>query len=190
MYHVFQSFKKEDQENLKETAERIKNKTYQEYLDFANSPEGKEQRYLSSLPKYSYGKDGERLDKQEFIPFTVINKKPRFTACDNVPEKEQFNCFKEKLDAHVRATFKYPEEAQDAGIQGRVYINFRINTDGSVTILNTRAPSPILDAEGRRIIESLPTLIPGKDASGTPKPVTFAYPIVFKLNADDTNNSQ
>lgn len=51
----------------------------------------------------------------------------------------------------------------------------------SITVLNTRSPDKNLDAEARRIIEKLPKLIPGKQR-GKPTPVTFAYPIVFKLN--------
>lgn len=67
------------------------------------------------------------------------------------------------------------------GVQGRVYVSFRINKDGTITVLNTRSPDKNLDAEARRIIEKLPKLIPGKQR-GKPTPVTFAYPIVFKLN--------
>ncbi|WP_224484077.1 energy transducer TonB [Robertkochia aurantiaca] len=115
------------------------------------------------------------------VPFTVIEDKPMFPACEGVPKNQQFACFKENLDKHVRKTFRYPEMAQEMGIQGRVYVNFRINKDGTITILNTRAPDKSLDQEARRIINSLPKLIPGKQR-GRPTPVTFAYPIVFKLN--------
>ncbi|THD69573.1 energy transducer TonB [Robertkochia marina] len=115
------------------------------------------------------------------VPFTVIEDKPMFPACKGVPKAQQFACFKENLDKHVRKTFKYPEIAQEMGIQGRVYVNFRINKDGTITILNTRAPDKSLDEEARRIINKLPKLIPGKQR-GNPTPVTFAYPIVFKLN--------
>lgn len=115
------------------------------------------------------------------VPFTVIEDKPMFEDCKGVPKAQQFACFKENLDKHVRKTFRYPDMAQEMGIQGRVYVNFRINKDGSITILNTRAPDKSLDEEARRIINKLPKLIPGKQR-GRPTPVTFAYPIVFKLN--------
>ncbi|EIJ38723.1 energy transducer TonB [Galbibacter orientalis] len=115
------------------------------------------------------------------VPFTVIEDKPMFEDCKGVPKAQQFTCFKENLDKHVRKTFRYPDMAQEMGIQGRVYVNFRINKDGTITILNTRAPDKSLDEEARRIINKLPKLIPGKQR-GRPTPVTFAYPIVFKLN--------
>ncbi|WMQ63240.1 energy transducer TonB [Imtechella halotolerans] len=115
------------------------------------------------------------------VPFAVIEDKPMFPGCENVSKDKQFDCFKSKLDDHVRKTFRYPEIAQEMGVQGRVYVSFRINKDGTITVLNTRSPDKNLDAEARRIIEKLPKLIPGKQR-GKPTPVTFAYPIVFKLN--------
>lgn len=115
------------------------------------------------------------------VPFTVVSVKPTFkTPC--VDGTNGFDCFKVKLDNHVRSTFEYPKEAIDKKIQGRVYVNFRINKDGTISILDSRAPDPILDAEARRIIKSLPTLNPGLDANGNPVQVTFAYPIVFRLS--------
>ncbi|WP_417363353.1 energy transducer TonB [Galbibacter sp.] len=117
---------------------------------------------------------------QADVPFSLVTKKPSFkTPCTE--GSTDFDCFKVKLDKHVRETFEYPKEAIDQKVQGRVYVSFRINTDGTVSVLNSRAPSPILDAEGRRIISSLPQLNPGLDTDGKPVPVTFAYPIVFRL---------
>ncbi|MEH6705249.1 M56 family metallopeptidase [Galbibacter orientalis] len=138
----------------------------------------------TSNKKYNTDKkfDASKIDQGEDIPFTVIPVKPMFKDCEGLAQELQFECFKEKIDNHVRATFKYPLEAQNNGIQGRVYINFRINIDGSVTILNSRAPAASLDLEARRIIEALPTFLPGKDQNGNLHPVTFAYPIVFKLS--------
>ncbi|WP_335966281.1 M56 family metallopeptidase [Galbibacter sp. PAP.153] len=116
------------------------------------------------------------------VPYTKIAMKPRFKDCSDIPENQQFDCFKQQIDKHVRATFKYPEEAQANKEQGRVYINFLINTDGSVDVINHKGPTKALSEEAIRIIEALPTFIPGKDANGKAVPVSFAYPIVFKLN--------
>ncbi|UNY99427.1 M56 family metallopeptidase [Zhouia spongiae] len=121
------------------------------------------------------------INKEE-IPFTLVAQKPMFTACEDVAKEDQLNCFKEQLDAHVRKNFRYPEEAQEKGIQGRVYVQFRINVDGSVSMMNKRGPDKILEDEAIRIIEALPRLIPGKDKDGNAISVAFAYPIVFRLN--------
>jgi protein TonB len=66
-------------------------------------------------------------------------------------------------------------------LEGKVYVNFKINTDGTVKVIHSRAPDPILDKEAIRIIESLPLLNPGKNEEGELTPVSLVYPIVFKL---------
>ena len=114
------------------------------------------------------------------VPFTIIEDKPMFDACKDVPKADQSKCFKENLAKHVAKTFVYPQAAMEMGTQGRVNVSFRINTDGSVTVLGVRGPDKLLEAEARRIIEKLPKLIPGKQR-GKPTPVTFGYPISFKL---------
>ena len=115
------------------------------------------------------------------LPFAVIEDKPLFQECKNVPRSEQMSCFKEHLDKHVADNFNYPPTALEMGIQGRVNVSFRINTDGSITVIGVRGTDKLLEAEARRIIEKLPKLIPGKQR-GKATPVTFAYPINFKIN--------
>ena len=66
------------------------------------------------------------------------------------------------------------------GIQGKVFVNFRINTDGTITVLGVRGPDKILEDDAKKLIMKLPRLIPGKQR-GKPTPVTFAYPINYKL---------
>ncbi|WP_366378470.1 energy transducer TonB [Paraprevotella clara] len=51
-----------------------------------------------------------------------------------------------------------------------------------MTVLGVRGTDKLLEAEAKRIIEKLPKLIPGKQR-GKPTPVTFAYPINFKLQS-------
>ncbi|MFK8264911.1 energy transducer TonB [Capnocytophaga cynodegmi] len=116
------------------------------------------------------------------VPFTIIEDKPMFENCKDVAKDKQFDCFKQNLDKHVQKNFTYPQAAAEMGIQGRVNVHFRINKDGSITIIGVRGPDKMLEAEARRIIEKLPKLIPGKQR-GKPTSVTFSYPINFKLNS-------
>ncbi|GLB51011.1 hypothetical protein NBRC110019_00500 [Neptunitalea chrysea] len=161
-----------------------------EIIDIVDDDEEIEEVEIQST---EVSKDTEVREVEEFVeveeeegpmvdvPFTVIEDKPMFPACKKKPKSKQAQCFKEKLDEHVRKTFNYPEIAQEMGIQGRVYVNFRINKDGTITVLGTRGPDKNLEKEAKRIIDALPKLIPGKQR-GQPTPVTFAYPIVFRLN--------
>ena len=120
-------------------------------------------------------------EKEEYaIPFQVVEEKPKFMACEDVPKEKEAECFKEQLNKHIIRYFYYPKEALDKGIEGRININFQINTNGSVTVIGVRGTDKLLETVAKEIIEKLPTFIPGKQG-GKPVPVTFNYPINFKL---------
>ena len=83
---------------------------------------------------------------------------------------------------------KYPVEAQDKGIQGRVIVNFVVNKDGSITDVNVvRGVDPSIDAEAVRVIESMPKWKPGKQR-GKEVNVRYTLPVVFRLNAPMDSN--
>ncbi len=120
-------------------------------------------------------------EKEEYaIPFQVVEEKPKFMACEDVSKEKEAECFKEQLNKHVIRYFYYPKEAIDKGIEGRVIVSFQINTNGTVTIRDVRGTDKLLETVAKEIIEKLPTFIPGKQ-DGKPVPVTFSYPINFKL---------
>lgn len=66
------------------------------------------------------------------------------------------------------------------GIQGRVYVNFIIAKDGSISNIRMRGPDKNLEAEAQRIISKLPQMTPGKQR-GRPVRVPFSIPITFRL---------
>ena len=66
------------------------------------------------------------------------------------------------------------------GIQGRVFVNFIISKDGSITDIKMRGPDKNLEKEAKRIISLLPQMIPGKQR-GRPVRVPFSIPITFPL---------
>ena len=114
------------------------------------------------------------------IPYVIIEEKPMFEACKEVPNDRQIQCFKEQLDKHVKIHFKYPPEALAEGIQGKVSVAFRINTDGTVSIIAKRGVHKTLEEEAVFLIRSLPCFIPGK-MRGVPTAVTYRYFVNFKL---------
>ena len=120
-------------------------------------------------------------EKEDPIPFLLVEEKPKFMACEDVPKEKEAACFKEQLDKHVIRYFYYPKEAIDKGIEGRVIVSFQINTNGSVTIRDVRGTNKLLEVAAKEIFEKLPTFIPGKQG-GKLVPVTFNYPINFKLS--------
>ena len=114
------------------------------------------------------------------VPFAVIEDVPIFPGCEKVSKSERRNCFQEKMNKHIRKNFRYPEIAQEMGIQGRVYVNFIIAKDGQITNIRMRGPDKNLEKEAKRIIAKLPNMIPGKQR-GRPVRVPFSIPITFRL---------
>ena len=66
------------------------------------------------------------------------------------------------------------------GIQGRVYVNFIISKDGSISNIRMRGTDKNLEKEAARIIGKLPKMTPGKQR-GRPVRVPFSIPITFRL---------
>jgi len=114
------------------------------------------------------------------VPFAVIEDVPICPGCEKVAKSERRNCFQEKMNTHIRKNFRYPEIAQEMGIQGRVYVNFIIAKDGSISNIRMRGPDKNLEAEAQRIISKLPQMTPGKQR-GRPVRVPFSIPITFRL---------
>lgn len=114
------------------------------------------------------------------VPFAVIEDVPIYPGCENVAKSQRRDCFQEQINKHIRKNFRYPEIAQEMGIQGRVYVNFIISKDGSITNIRMRGPDKNLEKEAARIIGKLPTMTPGKQR-GRPVRVPFSIPITFRL---------
>ena len=112
------------------------------------------------------------------VPFAIIDEVPVFPGCENAIDKK--TCFQESMKEHIRKNFRYPIEAQESGIQGRVSVVFKIATDGTITNIRMRGPDKLLENEALRIIERLPKMIPGEH-EGKAVDVPFSIPITFKL---------
>jgi len=112
------------------------------------------------------------------VPFSVIEDVPVFPGCERAKDKRA--CFNEKMQKHIRKNFRYPEVAQELGIQGRVSVLFTIDKDGSITNVRMRGPDKNLEKEAARIIGKLPKMTPGKQR-GRAVRVPFSIPINFRL---------
>ena len=114
------------------------------------------------------------------VPFAVIEDVPIYPGCERVAKSKRRDCFQEQINKHIRKNFRYPEIAQEMGIQGRVYVNFVIDKDGSITSIRMRGPDKNLENEAQRIISKLPRMTPGKQR-GRAVRVPFSIPITFRL---------
>ena len=114
------------------------------------------------------------------VPFAIIEDVPLYPGCERVPKSQRRDCFQKEIQKHINKNFRYPEIAQEMGIQGRVVVQFTIQKDGSISGIRTRGPDKNLEKEANRIISKLPRMTPGKQR-GRPVRVPFSIPITFKL---------
>lgn len=112
------------------------------------------------------------------IPFTVVENVPVFPGCEDAEDKR--SCFNKMMQKHIAEKFRYPEEAQKKGIQGKVSVMFIIGADGSIGNVKMRGPDKLLEDEAARIISLLPNMTPGKQRGKTVR-VPYSIPITFKL---------
>lgn len=164
-------------------------------------------RLITELPKFKPGEqDGIRVSTQVTLPIlfsmppgmrtrtgasprpeqyndsvaSTLEKVPVFPGCEGLSNQESRTCFQTKIREHIAKNFRYPRMAQLKNIQGTVYANFMINTDGTVSDINLIAPHQLLADETIRIIDLLPKITPATQ-KGKPVRVPYSIPISFRL---------
>lgn len=86
------------------------------------------------------------------------------------------------LRTYLNQNIRYPAEAQENCVQGRVVVSFVVGKDGhisDVTVL--RSVDPSLDKEAVRVVRNMPRWTPGKQG-GEPVRVRYNVPVSFRLN--------
>ena len=99
-----------------------------------------------------------------------------------VEEQPMFPGGVEELMKFLQTNIRYPKEAQERGLQGRVVVQFVVNKDGSICDEHVvRSVDPQLDAEALRVVRSMPNWTPGKQR-GEAVRVRFTLPVTFRLS--------
>ena len=81
----------------------------------------------------------------------------------------------------INSNIKYPEEAKNKLIQGRVILRFAVMASGKVGNVSVlKSVDPSLDEEATRVIEALPEWKPGRQG-GKPVNVWYSVPVTFQL---------
>ena len=111
----------------------------------------------------------EEEDVSEQEIFQIVEEMPAY------PGGEQ------KLMEYVAKNIKYPQIARETGIQGRVFVSFVVEPDGSVSNVKVlRGIGGGCDEEAMRVVKSLPKWKPGKQR-GKAVRVSYMLPVNFKL---------
>ena len=128
--------------------------------------EANDKTAITAVMQVSQEKEKEKEDTQVFF---IVEDMPEFPG--GMAALQKF----------IAQSIKYPVIAQENGIQGKVFVNFVVNTDGSVTNAKiARGVDPSLDKEALRVVMSLPKWKPGRQG-GKPVRVSYTVPINFQL---------
>ncbi len=131
--------------------------------------------------------NGEAVEQEE-IPFEATNVDESAPLDANTDEvfkvvevDPEFPGGVEALYKYLAENIKYPEKAKNNKVEGRVYITFVIEKDGTVNDAKVlRSVNEELNAEALRVINAMPKWKPGMQ-QGVPVRVQYNIPIYFKL---------
>lgn len=121
------------------------------------------------IKEYVQARKDEVIEEEE-VPFVMVEEKPKFMGGDE-------NTF----TRWVAERLVYPEIAKENSVQGRVILQFRVNTDGSVSDVRVvRGVDPSLDKEAVRVVSSSPKWTPGRQRNKAVR-VVYTFPVIFQL---------
>ena len=113
-----------------------------------------------------YGNTDETGEGDGDIPFITVEKMPRFNG---------------DLNTWLRKNLRYPARCAEMGIGGKVFIEFVVEKDGSISSINVvRSADPDLSQEAIRVVKAMPKWIPGMQRDKAVR-VRFTIPITFQL---------
>jgi TonB family protein len=137
----------------------------------ASATQSKKESSMDDLVVVGYGK-AKNADKPKSSPLTddvfmVTEEPPKFGEGD--------------ISAYLKQNIRYPADAMERDVSGRVICQFIVEKDGSITSVSVvRSVDPFLDAEACRVIYGMPKWIPGKQR-GEKVRVKYTLPINFHL---------
>ena len=101
---------------------------------------------------------------------------------DFVQKQASFPGGNKKLFDFLHDNLQYPQIARENNVQGRVYVQFVVNRDGSIQdiVLAKSADDNSLDQEALRVVKKMPKWIPAEQ-NDKPCRSRFILPILFKL---------
>lgn len=91
------------------------------------------------------------------------------------------SCFQQRLLTFIQVRFKYPADAKNQNIEGRIIVQFVIGKNGTVEdAIITQSVFPSLDEEALRVIQSLPVMKPAT-CNGNPNRIRYNIPVVCRI---------
>ena len=147
-------------------------RTFDEPLEIVGKIEEEEDYVTPGLIAIEEVEDLDEFVKEgpdEFGVYQTVDEMPKFPGGDE--GRYQF----------IKVNMKYPLEAKEKGYRGRVFVNFIVEPDGSLSDIKVlRGIGGGCDEEAVRLVESLPKFKPGMQ-NGEAVRVSYTIPVFFRL---------
>jgi TonB family protein len=109
----------------------------------------------------------------------IVNKVER--AIEIAEVMPEFVGGMDSLMSYLSKNINYPKKAQKLGIEGRVFLQFIVEKDGSITNSKIlRGIEKSMDKEAMRVVNAMPSWIPGNNR-GEVVAVKYTLPIKFVI---------
>ena len=120
---------------------------------------------------------------------TLVDRPDNDSIYDIVDQMPKFPGGEQAMFEFIGKNVKYPQKAKDEGVQGRVFIQFVVEKDGSINEVKLlRGIGGGCDEEALRVVKAMPKWEPGMH-KGEHVRVSYCLPIFFKLNEKAESNS-
>ena len=125
---------------------------------------------------------GEVVEINEEANIVVEEVVEEETIYQVVEQQPEFPGGMQALMKYLRDNIQYPRISRENNSQGKSYVNFVVNTDGSIQDVEIMKSSGdvYLDKEAVRVVKTMPKWNPGKQA-GKAVRVRFTLPVLFRL---------
>ncbi|MGA8855263.1 MAG: energy transducer TonB [Christiangramia sp.] len=107
---------------------------------------------------------------------TMREKAPIWPGCEDSGDTKA--CFNKMLMQHIKENIKYSKNDKGEWIRGKAIVSMEVNEEGNVKVNSVESKYPELKKEARRLMESIPTMTPGK-LGGKPKAIKYTIPLNF-----------
>ncbi len=183
-----------------------------EYIDYIKQVPRIVTDYPDFEYQYVYGKDGkvedvivkgvdDKMDKRrlEVLIFDLAKTKERMTDIPTRPgiyystaHEAEPEIGWDSFYSNLYANLDYPEDAKEWGVEGNVYVEFIVNTEGEISNISTstdnmqnvaidRHVEDLKNAAREAVLATSGDWEPGKTRDGMPVPSMLTVPVQFRI---------
>lgn len=135
---------------------------------------------IDETPVFEYVEPDDDIEPDHIL--ATVPEVPIYPGCEKGTRAEKKACFEKKIGKFISRKFN-TDLATQLGLptgKQKIHVQFLITKSGDIEIIGARANHKRLEKEGKRVVNLLPQMIPGKK-NGKPVNVSYMVPISFNV---------